>query len=102
VRAIVEDIDAVSATLAALTADTPNDRERLPLVVAGSIASNATYAQQLAAAVSECHYVEPLVVIGDAAEKFAALAQHYLRSGPRERRAIIRSFDPVHEVHRLL
>jgi N-acetylglucosamine kinase-like BadF-type ATPase len=102
VRFIVEDIVAVSETLAAFTADTPNARERLPLVVAGNIAANPIYQQQLTAAISECKYVEPMQVIGDAAPAFARLALHYLRSDSREKKAIARSFDPMHEVHRLL
>jgi len=102
VRFIVEDISSVSETLAAFTADTPNARERLPLVVAGNIGANPIYQQQLMAAISECKYVEPTKVIGDAAPTFAQLAMHFLKSDPRERKLIGRSFDPMHEVHRLL
>ncbi len=102
VRAIVSDIAEVSATLAAYTGDHPNTRERLPLVVAGSIANNAIYGQQLSAAVSECGYVQPLVVIGDSARTFAALARHYMTAASREQRALLKGLDPLHEVVRLV
>ena len=71
VRIMAADIAAVSETLAAFTADNPNSRERLPLVVGGSIAANSAYRQQLEAAVSELAYVRPLQVLGDAAQTYA-------------------------------
>lgn len=101
VRIMRADIAAVSETLAAFTADNPNSRERLPLIVAGSIAANSSYEQQLEAAVSELAYVRPLQVISDAAQTFANLAMHYLRSDARERRTIAKGFDPIHQVLRL-
>lgn len=101
VRIMAAEIAAVSETLAAFTADNPNSRERLQLVVAGSIAANPSYQQLLEAAVSELSYVRPLQVVGDAAQTFADLAMHYLRSNARERRAITKGFDPIHQVQRL-
>ena len=101
VRIMRADIAAVSETLAAFTADNPNSRERLPLIVGGSVAANSSYQQQLEAAVSELAYVRPLQVIGDAAQTFADLAVHYLRSDARERRTIAKGFDPLHQVLRL-
>jgi hypothetical protein len=102
VRQIVDDIAHVSATLAAFTDDHPNARERMPVLAAGSIANNPIYSQQLTAALSECAYVGPLVITGDSAQTFASLAMHYLRSDTRERKAMLRQLDAVHQVHRLI
>ena len=101
VRIMRADIAAVSETLAAFTADNPNSRERLPLIVGGSIAANSSYRQQLEAAVSELAYVRPLQIIGDAAQTFADLAMHYLRSNARERKTIAKGFDPLNQILRL-
>ena len=102
VRRIADDIGHVSSTLSAFTGDHPNTRERVPVIAAGSIANNPIYRQQLTAAVSECAYVGPLVVTGDSAHTFAELAMHYLRSDAREKKAILRQLDAVHQVHRLI
>ena len=102
VRQIADHVEAVSEVLAAYTADSPNDRERLPLVVGGNIAANPLYEQQLRAAVSGCKYVGSLEVVGDAADLFARLAAHYAEAPSREQRAIARSFDSLHPVVQLL
>lgn len=103
VQHIAEGIRAVSDTLAAHTADEPNLRTPLPLVVGGNIAANPIYQQRLRAEISaSCRFVSSIDAIGDAGESFAALALEYLTSDDRARRAIRRSIDPLHPVVKLL
>lgn len=102
VRTIVDDIGQVSEVLSAHTADAPNGREKLRLVVAGDIAAHPSYAQQLVAEVSKCSYIESIDNIGDASELYAALAWHYLEAPALEQRAIARSLDPLHTVTKLV
>jgi len=102
VEAISGQIAQVSETLAAFTADQPNERERLSLVVGGNIAANPIYANQLSAAISRCRYARPMEIIGNPVSQFAELSLHYLRSAPRERRLISRSLDPCHQVMKLV
>lgn len=101
VRYMSKTISSVSETLAAFTADNPNSRERLGLVVTGAIATNPLYRDQLAAALSEGRYIELREAVSDGATKFSELAMHYLRSSPTEKRVISRSVDPLHQVFRL-
>jgi N-acetylglucosamine kinase-like BadF-type ATPase len=103
VELVVENVRVVSDTLAAYTADEPNLRERLPLVVGGSIAANPLYDQLLRAQVgSSCRFVSSIEAIGGGADLFASLSAQYLAADLRERRAIAKSFDPLHPVVRLL
>ncbi len=103
VRLITEEIRVVSEALAAYTADEPNRRELLPVVIGGNIAANPHYADQLRAAVSSsCRFVSSVDTIGDAADAFAALAFEYARSKPKERAGLTKAFDPLHPVVRLL
>jgi N-acetylglucosamine kinase-like BadF-type ATPase len=103
IRIITEEIRVVSEALAAYTADEPNRREALPVVIGGNIAANPHYADQLRAAVaSSCRFVSSVDMIGDAADAFAALAALYARSNPKQRARITRAFDPLHPVVRLL
>jgi N-acetylglucosamine kinase-like BadF-type ATPase len=103
VRHIAEGADFVSTTLAAHTADEPNQRESLPMVVGGKIAANPHYDEMLRAAVgSTCRSVNAVETIGDAAERLATLAVHYLKANMRGKSAIMRSPDPLHSIVRLL
>jgi N-acetylglucosamine kinase-like BadF-type ATPase len=103
IRIITDEIRVVSEALAAYTADEPNRRALLPVVIGGNIAANPHYAEQLRAAVAaSCRFVSSVDTIGDAASAFAALAVGYARSNPKERAAITRAFDPLHPVVRLL
>lgn len=103
VEIIAEDVRSVSDTLAAHTADEPNFREKLPLVVAGNIAANPYYDQLLRAEISSnCRFIDSVTAIGDSAGTYATLSMLYLRSEPRARASITRAFDPLHPVLRLL
>jgi BadF/BadG/BcrA/BcrD ATPase family protein len=103
VRVITEQVQALSDTLAAYTADEPNRRSRLPMVVGGNIAANGHYADQLRIAVSaSCRFISSVETIGDAANAFASLAAHYVHADPKGRAAIVKAFDPLHPVVRLL
>lgn len=103
VRAIAQEAASVSETLAAHTADEPNQRETLPMVVGGKIAANAHYEELLRSAVtSTCRSIHSVETIGDAADRLAALAFRYLVAGARGKAAITRAFDPLHPVTRLL
>ena len=103
VEHVVEGVRVVADTLAAYTADEPNVRESFPLIVGGNIAANPLYDQLLRAQVSSsCRFVSSIDAIGDAAGHFAALGIHYLASHRQERRAIAKSFDPLHPVVKLL
>jgi len=103
VEQIAEEVSAVAEILAAHTADEPNLRERLPLVVGGSIAANPLYEQLFRARISSAtRFISSVDMTGDSADDFADLAYHYLQSDDRARRATARSFDPLHPVVRLL
>lgn len=103
VRIITEHVRVVSDTLAAHTADEPNRRSRLPMVVGGNIAANPAYGDQLRSEIAaSCRFVSGVDMIGDAASAFATLAVHYLRSDHKGRAAVTKAFDPLHPVVRLL
>lgn len=103
VEQIVEGVRVVSDTLAAATADEANLRERLPLVVGGNIAANPSYEQRLRTQVStSCRFISSVLTMGASAEALAGLGAHYLASDDRTKRAIAKSFDPLHPVVRLL
>lgn len=100
---IVNSARVVSDILAAHTADEPNSREKLPLIVGGNIAANPLYDQRLRAAVSsECRSVSSVEAIGDPSDSLAALSYHYLESDHKERRRLRKSIDPLHPVLKLL
>lgn len=102
-RVITDDVTAVSETLAAHTADDPNLREKLPLVVGGNIAANSVYDQRLRARVSSrCRFISSVTAVGDSADELATLALHYLNSSARDQRAIAKGFDPLNPVLKLL
>jgi hypothetical protein len=103
VRIMAESARIVSDTLAAHTADEPNLREALPMIVGGNIGANPHYDGLLRAAVaSTCRSVKSVTAIGDAADTLAALAIHYLRATPRGKTEVTRALDPLHPVLRLL
>lgn len=103
VSQIVEAIRVVSESLAAYTADEPNLRESLPLIVGGNIAANPLYDQRLRVQIgANCRYISSVDAIGSASTSVAALALSYLTSRDRERRQIAKSFDPLHPVLRLM
>lgn len=100
---IVDSARTVSDILAAHTADEPNLREKLPLIVGGNIAANPLYNQRLRAVVSsECRSISSVDAIGDPSDALAALSYQYLQSDHRERRRISKSIDPLHPVLKLL
>jgi N-acetylglucosamine kinase-like BadF-type ATPase len=103
VRIISDDIRTVSDSLAAHTADEPNLRERLPVLIGGHIAANPHYSQLLRNGIAEkCRFVDSVAFIGDAADELATLGRRYLESDAKQRASIARSFDPMHPVVRLL
>jgi len=103
VEIIAENIRIVSETLAAYTADEPNRRESLQVVVGGNIASNPLYAQRLRSQISvRCRYVSSVDTLGDASASLASLALETLRSNDRLKRTYARNFDPLHPVRKLL
>lgn len=100
---IVSSIRIVSDILAAHTADEPNARQKLPLILGGNIAANPLYDQRLRAAVSsQCRAISSVEAIGDPSNALAELGFHYLESDHKERRAIRKSFDPLHPVVKLM
>jgi N-acetylglucosamine kinase-like BadF-type ATPase len=100
---VVHNIATVSDALAAHTADEPNDRESFSLLIGGNIAANSTYEQRLRDQIAgNCRFVSSVEAIGDAAHKFASLALRYLKADGPNRRAIVRSFDPLHTVLKLM
>lgn len=62
VEVVANAIKAVCEEIAAYTADSPNAREKLPVVVAGNIAANPAYKPHLVAAVSQSRYVDRIDV----------------------------------------
>lgn len=103
VRIISDNIAIVSDSLAAHTADEPNLRERLPVLVGGNIAANPHYSQLLRNSIAEkCRFVESVDFIGDAADELATLSKLYLESDHKQRANIAKSFDPLHPVLRLI
>lgn len=103
VNQIAENTRYVSDLLAAYTADAPNLRERIPMVVGGNIAANPVYRDLLTGAISSsCRFISSIDTIGDAAHRFAGLASDYLKAGPREKAQIRRAFDPLHPIEQLL
>lgn len=103
VELVVEGVRVVADTLAAYTADEPNLRESFPLIIGGNIAGNPLYDQLLRAQVSSsCRFISSIDFAGDAADEFAALGSHYLQTDARTRRALAKSFDPLHPVAKLL
>lgn len=103
VQMISDEIVAVSEALAAHTADDPNLRESLPVVVGGNIAANPAYSQRLTSALSaKGRYIESVASIGDPAPSLAALAVRILQAAPGEKAALTASYDPLHPVLRLL
>lgn len=103
VQIITRDVKEVSEVLAAHTADDPNLRHRLPLVVGGNIAAHPTYDVRLRALVSsECRFINSVTAVGDSADEFATLAFQYVSANGREQRAISKAFDPLHPVLKLL
>lgn len=101
VRQIARDISSVSEELAAYTADNPNARDRIPVVVGGNIAKNPAYDVLLNTALSELKFVRSVTTVGDAAGRYAALAHRYVDASGREQRELARSFDPLHAVLKL-
>lgn len=100
---IVNAVKVVSENLAAYTADEPNQRESLPLIVGGNIAANPLYDQRLRVQISaECRYISSVEAVGSPSVLLASLALGYLKSRDRGRRRIAKSFDPLHPVMRLL
>lgn len=100
---IVEAIRVVSDKLAASTADEPNLRASMPLVVGGNIAANPLYDQRLRVQVSaNCRYISSVEAVGSSSTMLASLALSYLESRDKGRRQIAKSFDPLHPVLRLL
>jgi N-acetylglucosamine kinase-like BadF-type ATPase len=102
VRIIANHITYVADVLAAHTADEPNLRQKQPVVVGGSIASNPLYAGLLDSALSSSRSVQWIETIGDAADELAALSAAYLAASSAERSRIARSLDPLHPVLRLV
>lgn len=103
VAEVVERVRVVSEAVTAYTNDEPNLRERLPLVIGGSIAANPMYEQRVRLmTASECRYISSVEVLGDGARTVTALAWAYAQASDRERRQMIRSFDPMHPVVKLL
>lgn len=103
VRIISDDIRTVSDSLAAHTADEPNLRERLPVLIGGNIAANPHYSQLLQNSIAEkCRFVDSAELIGDAADELATLSYCYLESDHKQRAHIAKSFDPMHPVLRLI
>jgi N-acetylglucosamine kinase-like BadF-type ATPase len=103
VSVIVENIRIVSERLAAYTADEPNLRQGMPLIIGGNIAANPLYDQRLRVQLAaSCRYISSVEAIGSAAQNLAALAAGYLKQNDRGRRQITKSFDPLHPVLRLL
>jgi len=103
VRIIVDAVRSVSDSLAACTADEPNLRQSMPLIVGGNIAANPFYDQQLRERVaSSCRYISSVEAIGSAADCLARLAFSYAEGREADRRQIARSLDPLHPVLQLL
>jgi N-acetylglucosamine kinase-like BadF-type ATPase len=103
VGVIVDSVRAVSDQLAAFTADEPNLRTAMPLIVGGNIAANPLYDQQLRVQVSAtCRYISSVEAIGSAANSIARLALSFLQGREKERRQIARSLDPLHPVLQLM
>lgn len=103
VAEIVDSIDAVSKAVSAYTHDEANLREKLPLVVGGSIAANPAYDQRLRVLTSSaCRYISSVSLTGDGAKTTASLAWAYGNARDRERRQMAKSLDPLHPVSRLL
>jgi N-acetylglucosamine kinase-like BadF-type ATPase len=100
---IVDSVRAVSDSLAAFTADEPNLRESMPLIVGGNIAANPIWDQQLRVQVSaSCRYISSVEAIGSAANSIALLARDYLQGREKDRRQITRSLTPLHPVLQLM
>lgn len=100
---IVDSIRSVSDSLAAFTADEPNLRQPMPLIVGGNIAANPLYDQQLRVQVaSTCRYISSVEAIGSSANSIARLAFSYVAAREKDRRQIGRSLDPLHPVLQLL
>ncbi|MGI9098492.1 MAG: hypothetical protein ACR2H2_08385 [Solirubrobacteraceae bacterium] len=103
VEVIAESVRMVSDELAAYTADEPNLREPLALIVGGKIAAHAQYNQQLQSTIAgTCRFVSSVTAIGDGATSFAALAARYLASDRRRKAQIAQAVDPLHPIYRLL
>jgi len=93
----------VSQVVSTYTNDQPNLREKLPLVIGGSVAANPLYDQRLRVLTSsECRYVSSVSILGDGAKTMASLAWQYATASDRERRQVARSLDPLHPVAELL
>jgi len=103
VSVIVDEIREVSELVASYTNDQPNLRDKLPVVIGGSIAANPLYEQRLKVLTSsECRYVSSVSILGDGARTMASLAWQYAESSDRDRRQVARSLDPLHPVAKLL
>lgn len=103
VSQVVDSVRAVSETLAAYTADEPNQRESLPLIIGGKIPANPLFDQRLRVQISaNCRYISSVEAVGSGAQSVAELALSYMQARDRERRQIARSFDPLHPVMKLL
>lgn len=100
---IVDAVRSVSDRLAAYTADEPNLRTSMPLIVGGNVAANPLYDQQLRVQVaSNCRYINSVDALGSSATSLAQLAFNYIQGREKERRQIARSFDPLHPVMQLM
>ena len=103
VSIMVDAIREVSEAVSIYTNDQPNLREKLPLVIGGSVAANPLYDQRLRVLTSsECRYVSSVSILGDGAKTMASLAWQYATASDRERRQLARSLDPLHPVAKLL
>jgi len=103
VSIMVDSIREVSEAVSIYTNDQPNLREKLPLVIGGSVAANPLYEQRLRVLTSsECRYVSSVSILGDGAKTMASLAWQYATASDRERRQLARSLDPLHSVAKLL
>jgi len=104
VRVIALQAQAVSDRLAASTADDPDRRDKLKMVVSGKIAANSYYAPLLESEIltRTCASIESVKVIGHAAGWFASLAMSYLRADDAGKEEIVRPIDELHSVAQVL
>lgn len=103
VSAVVEGVRVVSESLAAYTADEPNLRESMPLILGGNIAAHPLWEQRFRVQVSaSCRYISSAEMIGSSSSSLASLALNYLGANDKERRQIAKSFDPLHTIVKLM
>jgi N-acetylglucosamine kinase-like BadF-type ATPase len=104
VRVIALQAQAVSDRLAASTADDPDRRDKLKMVVGGKIAANSYYEPLLESEIlnKTCASIESVRTIGDGSDWFSSLALSYLRADDTRKEEITRPLDELHSVARVL